>query len=246
MKVRLIAHTTGAENTEYHGKTLDEIIVGIARLSSGKEALERFKEPHKLIRHCIINGHWSIFDQVNLTFEIETSRAIGRQLIRHHSIHPQEFSQRYAEVQTFQDIELRKQSKNNRQSSTEVFDPEMTKGIYKNASDMISDLLDYINDCYKDLLDLNVSRETARLISPECATTHLIMNGTMRSWITLLNVRLHKTTQKEFRLIAEAIRNVLINKSMTVSKALYNFDNAYEIPILDRVILEKYKVYDKI
>lgn len=90
MNVRLISKTEGAKGTEYEGKSIDEIIVGIARLSSSRETNELFAEPYKLIRHCIQNGHWSIFSMANLTFEIETSRAIGRELLRHWSLSPQE------------------------------------------------------------------------------------------------------------------------------------------------------------
>ncbi|AND75667.1 thymidylate synthase [Nostoc phage A1] len=250
MQVRLIARTTGVENTEYHGKTIDEIITGIARISSSREVNNLFEEPHKLLRHCIINGHWSVFTESNLIFEIVTSRAIGRELLRHWSIRPQEFSQRYAEITKFEEVEIRKQSKNNRQSSTEIFDPIIVSNerldIQIKASDLINDVLELCENNYKLLLNAGVARESARYILPETTETRLIMNGTIREWITTLNQRLHQTAQKECRMIAEAIRDFLLVECPIISKALYNFEDAYDIHILDRVTLEKFGVYEMV
>jgi thymidylate synthase (FAD) len=244
MEVRLIAKTTGELGTEYEGKTLDEIIVGIARLSSSREINELFDEPHKLIRHCLLEQHWSVFSTVNMVFEIHTSRAIGRELLRHSSIRPQEMSQRYAEITHFEEIELRKQCKNNRQSSEEVFTPILTPSLYKNADEEIKDLLLYIENEYRLLLNKGVSRETARFILPECTQTRLIMNGTVREWITTLNQRLHKTAQKEIRMVAEAIADYLKIHCPIISKALFDFEYAYDVHLIERLTLEKYKVFD--
>ncbi|QLF85071.1 thymidylate synthase [Nostoc phage YongM] len=250
MQVRLIARTTGVENTEYYGKSIDEIITGIARISSSREINELFEEPHKLLRHCILNGHWSVFTESNLIFEIVTSRAMGRELLRHWSIRPQEFSQRYAEITKFEEIEIRKQSKNNRQSSTEIFDPVLYGNEQLNleikASDIVRDALDYCQGAYKTLINAGVARESARYILPETTETRLIMNGTVREWITTLNQRLHQTAQKECRLIAESIRDFLLVECPIICKALYNFEDAYYIHILERVTLEKYGVYKMI
>lgn len=240
MKVRLIAKTSGYYSTEYEGKSLDEIVVGIARISSNKEVNELFSEPYKLIRHCISNGHWSIFNMANLTFEIVTSRAIGRELLRHWSIKPQEFSQRYSSVIEFEPVELRQQAKNNRQSSTKVIQDAETC----NLNSRISDYLSEGKALYTELLESSVAKESARFILPETAQTTLIMNGTIREWITTLNQRLHKTAQKEARLVAEQIRDIFIQECPIISKALFNFGYAQEVHILDRVILEKYKMFD--
>jgi thymidylate synthase (FAD) len=246
MQVRLIAKTTGEVGTEYEGKSLDEIIVGIARLSSSREVNELFDEPHKLIRHCLLNQHWSVFSTVNMVFEIHTSRAMGRELLRHWSIRPQEMSQRYAEITEFEEVELRKQSKNNRQSSEERFDPVLDEGldyqIY--GSDRIRETLKMIEGNYRELLNYGVSRETARMILPECTQTRMVMNGTVREWITTLNQRLHKTAQKEIRVIAQAIAESLMLNCPIISKALYNFEYADEVHIIERLTLEKYKVFD--
>jgi thymidylate synthase (FAD) len=236
-KVRLLSYSVGVEGTEYAGKSIDEIIVGIARISSSRDVNDRFNEPYKLIRHCVTNGHWSIFDQANLCFEIHTSRAMGRELLRHWSIHPQEFSQRYASVTGFENVELRKQSLSNRQSSTEVLTGNESAIFKVGVEEVVKDA----KEAYEYLVLEGVSRETARMILPECTSTTLNMNGTVRSWVTFLNQRLHKTAQKEIRIIAEEIRDIFMEKCPLISEALYNFDNAYSVPILDWVILNKYK-----
>lgn len=229
MQVRLIGKTTGL--LEYEGKSIDEIITGIARVSSGRDTNDLFTDADKLLRHCIVNGHWSIFEMANLTFEIKTSRAIGRELLRHSSLKPQEWSQRYQVNSSFEPIELRKQSKSNRQSSEDIltdFDYLVNEHIIKSES------------LYIELLKNNVAKETARFILPETTSTTLIFNGSIRSWITTLNQRLHKTAQKEARLIAEAIRDILIQEVPVICKALNNFENAYEVHIMDWLVLNKY------
>lgn len=245
MKVRLITKSIGAHGTEYEGKTLDEIIVGIARVSSSRSVNELFDEPYKLIRHCISNGHWSVFTMVNLGFEIETSRAIGREYLRHKSSNFQEFSQRYSDNIEFEPIELRKQSESNRQSSTDIFDP-MLFDDSNFASNYYDCAIHSLLGLYLEAITNGIARETARMILPECTKTTIVMNATVREWITTLNQRLHKTAQKEARLVAEAIRDEFIKQLPLVSKALFNFEDAYDIPILDRVVLEKYKVYKQV
>jgi thymidylate synthase (FAD) len=236
MQVRLIAKTMGLE--EYAGRSIDEIIVGQARLSSGKIGEELFDRPDRLLRHCIMHGHWSVFSMANLSFEITTSRAMGRELLRHWSIRPQEFSQRYAAQMEFEPIELRTQAKNNRQSSSVVVDdPKL--------NDAVSGAVKAVFDCYEMLLENGVARETARLILPEATQTKICMNGSIREWITMLNVRLHNTAQKECREIAQVIRDVVIQECPIVSAALFNFEGAEDMHILDRLVLEKYGVYQQ-
>lgn len=229
MQVRLIGKTTGL--LEYEGKSIDEIITGIARVSSGREVNDLFTDADKLLRHCIINGHWSIFEMANLTFEIKTSRAIGREYLRHYSLKPQEFSQRYQVNSSFEPIELRRQSKSNRQSSEDL----MT-----DYDDLVNEHIIKSESLYIELLKNNVAKETARFILPETTSTTLIFNGSIRSWITTLNQRLHKTAQKEARLIAEKIRDILIEEIPIVCKALNNFEGAYEMHIMDWLVLNKY------
>lgn len=254
MKVRLLTKTEGAKGTEYEGKGIDEIIVGIARLSSSREINDLFEEPHKLLRHCLSNSHWSVFATANLGFEIVTSRAIGRELLRHWSLAPQELSQRYKAVSEFEPIEIRMQSTNNRQSSTEIFDPVMPYNYLTvngcnekfTASEAIDDVLKNTKLTYLSLIEAGVAKECARMILPETTETVLIFNGKIRDWITTLNQRLHKTAQKECRLVAEAIRDIFIQECPVISQMLYNFEDAYDCHILERVLLEKYGVYEMI
>jgi thymidylate synthase (FAD) len=258
MQVKLKTKTVGVD--EYEGKSIDSIIVGIARISSSRELNELFDEPEKLLRHCLVNNHWSIFDTVNLGFEIITSRAMGREILRH-DFKKQEFSQRYSSVLNFEDIETRKQSKNNRQSSTEFHDPVISEGQYYNeyianrglftneqstCSEEISILLEHTKALYQELLNAGVARESSRLVLPETTQTVLYVNGTIRTVISFLNQRLHQTAQKECRLVAEAIRDIFIQECPIISQMLYNFEDAYDIHILERVQLEKWGVYQMI
>lgn len=148
-------------------------------------------------------------------------------------------SQRYVEIDSFESIELRLQSRNNRQSSTDIIEDQ-------ELISLANDAVDSSVEVYKKLLASGVARECARLVLPETAQTKLIMNGTIREWITTLNQRLHKTAQKECRLVAEAIRDIFIRECPITSQALFNFEYAYDIHILDRLVLEKYKVFDQV
>lgn len=252
MQVRLLTKTVGLH--EYEGKTIDEIVTGIARISSSREINELFEAPHKLLRHCLNNGHWSVFGTCNLGFEIITSRAIGRELLRHWSLQPQELSQRYKEISDFEPIEIREQCTNNRQSSTKLFDPVMPADFINKrafspdttAREAIDSLLEHEKDTYKALVNAGVAKECARMVLPETTQTTLYFNGKIRDWITTLHQRLHKTAQKECRLVAEAIRDLFIKECPVISAMLFNFEDAYDCHILERILLEKYGVYEKI
>ena len=244
MKVTLISKTSGCNQLE--GRTIDEIVLYNARISSPKSVLEKFDSPTGLLRHCALNQHWSIYDTCNLGFEIETSRDIGRQLIRHSSIHPQEFSQRYEKAVGIELIELRQQHDNNRQSSTDVFNPVL--GGYRNftANEIMNHALEQIEDLYNALLDAGVARECARGILPGATTSKLNMNGTIRSWITFLNARLHDTAQKEARDIANAIKDAFIEQCPIIAETFFNFETHGNIHVLERIVLEKYGVYNHV
>lgn len=245
MKVELISKTQGLD--KFENQSIDNIIVGQARISTSREVNDLFDEPHKLLNHCILNQHWSIFDLANLGFYVETSRAIGREFLRHWSIHPTEFSQRYSSNISMEEIELRVQSKSNRQSSIEVFNPTLQILDEEwEANKAIDFCIKNIEILYQELLNKNTARETARFILPETTSTQMYFNGTIRSWITFLNARLHKTAQKEIRLIAEQIRDIFIQECPIISKSLFDFNNAYNVHILERVVLEKYKVYQNV
>lgn len=199
MKVELVSKTEGIG--KYKELSSEEIISAIARHGVIKE------DNGKLVKYLMSNAHWSPLDMINFTFEIETSRAIGRQILRHASIKFQEHSQRYSDKVIFEPIELRKEDKVNRQSSTEIFDPNIflkTSDEIK-ASSVINNTLIRINTLYKELLEAGVAKECARMILPECTKSVLSANGTLRSWLSFLNVRCDHHAQKECQDIAQLI-----------------------------------------
>jgi thymidylate synthase ThyX len=148
-------------------------------------------------------------------------------------------SQRYAPVIQLENVELRKQSKNNRQSSTDIIKS-------KELNALVDDHNTETLKLYNLLLENGVARECARFILPETATTVLYLNGTVRVWLSVLNQRLHKTAQKEIRLIAEEIRDILIEKCPIISGMMFNFEDAYDIHVFERIVLEKYGLYNMI
>ena len=218
MKVKLISVTPNAEDQ----------IVEIARVSSSRK--DKKSKPEGLINYLIRNNHWSPFEHGSMTLFFETSKAIGIQLIRHRSFTFQEFSQRYQDVgllgEIFEDIELRKQAEDNRQSSEEVFDPkiegfeyDLQNRVYK-ASRLIERHLIETQRLYRDLLYEGVSRETARMILPLCTKTKIYMTGPVRSWIHFFRLRDDKHAQKEIQQVAKAGKKIFIEQFPIISKAL--------------------------
>ena len=180
--------------------TAEELIVHNARVSSPSNQLNTLTGP-KLLAYCIKHGHWSVFEQADMTVEVKTSRAIAAQILRHRSFSFQEFSQRYADAPGIEPVELRKQAESNRQSSTEVIYDEELRG-------RVSDALVIAESVYEELLSAGVARECARMVLPLATSTTLYMKGSVRSWIHYLSVRCDHHTQKEHRLIAEEIRGI--------------------------------------
>lgn len=179
----------------------EELTVYIARVSNPTNQTNTDTAP-KLLAYCIRNGHWSVFEHVHMTIEIETSLAIATQILRHRSFTFQMFSQRYSDVSKLGDIlepvELRmKAAGGNRQGSNEAAD-EKTQLILPN-------LREHITHTYSGLLQLGVAPESARFILPQCTKTRLYMTGNLRSWIHYLTQRLDPHTQKEHRQVAESI-----------------------------------------
>lgn len=222
MKAKLISKTIGVG--EFEGKSAEEMIVYCARVSSSRE--DKFDKPEGLLNHCIKHGHWSIFEQASMTIEIETSKAIGIQLIRHRSFSFQEFSQRYAKVQEFEPVELRKQCDDNRQSSSEVINPDILDVFAGSdhwvipAKDAVIDAVDISKRLYNQLIENGVARECARMILPMCTKTTLYMTGSVRSWIHFLNVRDDEHAQKEIQILAKEIKQIFKEEFPIISKAL--------------------------
>jgi thymidylate synthase (FAD) len=241
---RIVCKTEGYKGTEYEGQSLDNIISGIARISSSREVNELFSESDKLLNYCIKNAHWSIFDQADLTFQITTSMPIGEQCIRHQSFDFQKFSGRYAKFNnSLEPLEFRLQGKTNRQVGEEAIIPTINGN---NAFIELDKVFAQIHDCYNQLTEQQVALETARFILPLLTSTTFYMKGSIRSWITFLNVRLHSHAQKEIIQLATKIKELFIEECPIISKALYNFEDADKMYILDRIVLEKYGVFQMI
>ena len=154
-----------------------------------------------------------------MTLEIETTRAIAAQILRHRSFTFQEFSQRYASSNDLGDInlpELRKQDLKNRQNSTDDLDPNL---VDKFERQMIT-LFSSAKSLYTQMLDAGVAKECARMVLPLCTPTRIYMTGSCRSWIHYINLRSAHGTQKEHMVIAEACRKVFIEQFPSVSEAL--------------------------
>lgn len=202
MKVELVTKTKGVG--KYEGLTSEEIVAAIARHGIIKE------DKGKLVKYLMDNKHWSPLDMINFTFEIETSRAIARQFLRHSSLKPQEHSQRYSDKVVFEPIELRKEHPTNRQSSTEVIDPILEEyGKDRLASDVLKAHLIAVENLYLSLIEAGVAKECARMILPECTQTTLSFNGTLRSWLSFLNVRCDHHAQKEIVELATQVGEIL-------------------------------------
>ena len=159
-----------------------------------------------LLKYCIRNQHWSIFEMVNAVVEVKAPRDITRQMLRHRSFSFQEFSQRYSDEIQFCDREVRMQDKTNRQNSIPCED----LNIIKDFEEGTAAVTDALKDAYKRLRKLDVAKEVARVILPEGLTmSTMYVNGTLRSWLHYLEVREGNGTQKEHIELANKCRKVL-------------------------------------
>ena len=172
-----------------------------------------------LLKYCIKHNHWSVFEQSTMTLEIETTRAIAAQILRHRSFTFQEFSQRYADSNLLGNIELpklRKQDSKNRQNSTDDLDPKVIQSLNMQMGTLFGSSL----ALYNQMLELGVAKECARMVLPLCTPTRIYMTGSCRSWIHYINLRSAHGTQKEHMDIAEACRKVFTEQFPAVSEAL--------------------------
>ena len=207
MTVRLISVTPDAEKTMAH----------IARVSNPNN--QDNPNYSGLLKYCIKHNHWSVFEQSSMTLEIETTRAIAAQVLRHRSFTFQEFSQRYADsnlLGTIELPELRKQDKKNRQNSTDDLDPLVVQDF---NSKMQKHFVDGMR-LYKEMLDAGVAKECARFVLPLATPTKLYMTGSVRSWIHYINLRSAHGTQKEHMEIAENCRTIFNEQFPIVAEAL--------------------------
>lgn len=201
MEVSLISKTEGLN--EYSLLDNNEIIAAIARHGVIK------MDGGKLVKYLMDNAHWSPLQHISFGFKIETRRSISAQIFRHRSLNGQEWSLRYDTPLGFEEIDIRKKHPNNRQSSTESFDPLImnildTK-IKNKASQEIFILMDHIAKTYNKLLEAGVAKECARDILPLCTKTTIHITATLRDLLGFLNVRCDAHAQKEVRDIATRI-----------------------------------------
>ena len=205
--VKLISVTPDAEKT----------MAFIARVSN--PANQDNENYAKLLAYCIKHNHWSVFEQSTMTLEIETTRGLAAQILRHRSFTFQEFSQRYADSSLLGEIpipELRRQDTKNRQNSIDDINPR--DKAYMEA--MIEMHFKDAMTLYKKLLDTGVAKECARFVLPLAVPTRIYMTGSCRSWIHYINLRSAHGTQKEHMDIALECRRVFTEQFPSVAQAL--------------------------
>ena len=204
-RVRIVSYTPQIEKT----------IAYLARVSN--PANQDNEEYEQLIRYLIRHEHWSPFEMVHITMEINCTRDIGRQILRHRSFTFQEFSQRYAQSQDFEYADCRLQDTKNRQNSLECPDKELARAW----ADAQQRVLKLAKETYEWALQDGIAKEVARKILPEGLTmSKMYMAGTLRSWIHYVMLRTKADTQKEHRLIALECKERLTEICPTIMKSL--------------------------
>ena len=196
-----------------------EALIGkIARVSNPSN--EDNPDVDKLIRYLIKHKHWSPFEMASMCVEIQTTRAISAQILRHRSFSFQEFSQRYAiPTDTFATVlpDLRRQDTKNRQNSIDDL-PEETRDYYKQR---IDDHFRESVNLYESLLHSNVAKECARSVLPLNTVTRLYMSGTIRSWLHYVDLRGSNGTQREHMQIAAIVGEILDTELPNISRAMW-------------------------
>ena len=208
MTVKLISVTPDAEKTMAY----------VARVSNPKnQDNDKFAG---LLSYCIKHGHWSVFEQAYMTLEINTTRGLAAQILRHRSFTYQEFSQRYADANLLSEKiplpKLRRQDTKNRQNSTDDVDPY----IVQKYDILMEEHFKSSMDLYHKMLEDGIAKECARFVLPLSTPTRIYMTGSCRSWVHYINLRSAHGTQKEHMDIANACREVFIQQFPSVSEAL--------------------------
>ncbi len=173
-----------------------------------------------LLKYCVKHQHWSVFEQAYMTLEINTTRGVAAQVLRHRSFTYQEFSQRYADssllAETIPLPELRRQDSKNRQNSIDDIDPFVRQEFQIKMQKHFEEGM----KLYQEMLDRNIAKECARFVLPLAVPTKIYMTGSCRSWIHYIQLRSAHGTQKEHMDIAEGARSIFIEQFPTVSEAL--------------------------
>ena len=208
MKVSLITVTPDAEKH----------IAYCARVSNPKN--QDNESIAGLLKYCIKHQHWSIFEQAFMTLEIETTRGLAAQILRHRSFTYQEFSQRYAESTALGDIELpelRRQDDKNRQNSIDDLDPKVVDKLNRQMNTLFSSAY----SLYNQMLEAGVAKECARFVLPLATPTKLYMSGTVRSWLHYIELRTGHGTQKEHMEIANECKSIFSEQFPTIASAMW-------------------------
>ena len=207
--VKLVSITPNAQH----------LIAYCARVSNPSNQ-QNLDTEEKLLRYLIKYNHWSPFEMANMVVEINTTRAIAPQILRHRSFSFQEFSQRYADVTAIGSPlmpTLRRQDRANRQNSIDDLTTEKTQGYYRRISSLFADS----EDLYREMVSNGIAKETARAVLPLASPTRLYMNGTIRSWIHYCDLRMGVETQKEHREIALSVMELLCQELPAVANAMW-------------------------
>ena len=205
--VQLITSTPDAEQNMAY----------IARVSNPKN--QDNDDFSKLLGYCIKNEHWSVFEQAYMTLQIETTRGIAAQILRHRSFTFQEFSQRYADSRQLGEIPipaLRRQDNKNRQNSIS----DLSEEIIHRFNQKIKRQFDLNKELYEEMLEAGIAKECARFVLPLATPTRIYMTGSCRSWIHYINLRTGHGTQKEHMDIAVECKNIFSKEYPVVSSAL--------------------------
>tara|TARA_R100001463_G_scaffold73597_2_gene127422 strand:+ start:390 stop:1025 length:636 start_codon:yes stop_codon:yes gene_type:complete len=208
MTVKLISVTPDAEKNMAY----------VARVSNPKnQNNEKFAG---LLSYCIKHGHWSVFEQAYMTLEINTTRGLAAQILRHRSFTYQEFSQRYADANLLSEKiplpKLRRQDTKNRQNSTDDIDPF----VVQKYDILMEEHFKASMDLYNKMLEDGIAKECARFVLPLSTPTRIYMTGSCRSWIHYINLRSAHGTQKEHMDIAQECKKVFTEQFPSVSEAL--------------------------
>ena len=213
-KVKLVALSKPSAETDCN--TAEELIAYAARVSNPTNQNNK-ASAGKLVRYLIRENHWSPLEMVHMTLEITTTRDISRQIIRHRSFSFQEFSQRYAESETFVNREARLQDEKNRQNSVETDDKLLSETWQMKQSKATAEAL----EAYRWALSRGIAKEQARAVLPEGNTeTTLYMAGSLRSWIHYCDLRRGNGTQKEHMIVADQCWDIIRTHFPDIVKAV--------------------------
>jgi thymidylate synthase (FAD) len=217
MSIKLISVTPDAEKT----------IAYCARVSNPNN--QDSDNISKLLKYCIDHKHWSIFEMASFTVEINTTRGIAAQILRHKSFSYQEFSQRYADATLLSEdiplFDLRGQDSKNRQNSIE----NMDRDIIVKWNVQIREHFAKAKALYDGMIKDGIAKECARFVLPLATPTRLYMNGNLRSWITYIALREKNGTQKEHMLIAKECKKIFCEQFPTISEALGGLEKDWTI-----------------